>query len=166
MKARDIKKYLNTFTRPSNVTPGQWSKIKSWAYAAYAGAVKGLHWNYDIEVICPEQLEMLKDKEGRFTIPVRNLRIVANKQMEGYFKTLLNQSVTLIENGMYDEADAYLSECELFVDFAKLVSEKRSMMFRLAATENRSENTGDPNVRELRIHRPKLYELRSRARAV
>lgn len=166
MKARDLKKYLNEFTRPSSVSPAQWSKIKSWAYAAHAGAVKGLHWSYEVEVVCPEQLEMFKDGKGDFVIPVRFLKFAENSEMSGYFKTLLNQSVALMENGLYEEADAYLAECELFLPDSKVVCKKRSMMFRLAAAEKLKEKSEKLKERELKIRRPKLYELRSRARAV
>ncbi len=165
MKARDIKKYLDQFNRPSNISPERWAKMKSWAYAAHAGAVKGLHWSYRVEIICPEQLEMFKNAEGKFLIPVSCLKVVNNSAMSGFFRTLLNQAVMLMENGLFDEADDCLTECELFVPFSQVVFEKRNAMFRLAAGEKlNGEEVSEKPL--LKIGRPKLYELRSRARAV
>lgn len=166
MKARDIKKYLDQYNRPSNISPERWAKMKSWAYAAHAGAVKGLHWSYEVEIICPEQLEMFKCEEGKFLIPVRCLKVAGNSTMKGFFRTRLNQAVVLMENGLFDEADDCLTECELFNPLSDVVFEKRNAMFRLAAAEKQNDPEPKQGSRELTLHRPKLYQLRSTARAV
>ena len=163
----EINTYLNSFTRPEEITPKDWIKFKRWAYCAHESYHKQLYWQFPVLITHKVQYEMLQYR-GKPVIPAAYIRVELTPNVRKWQETNFRFITQFVMGGYFNEAQALWGEClmisrELTLAALPLIGRLMQPKAGLSAPATKQEIAVQSNTG----HRAaaKLYRLRRNHRS-
>ncbi|MGD1844341.1 MAG: tetratricopeptide repeat protein [Salibacteraceae bacterium] len=164
MELKDVKKHIDSFTRPRTYNINHWRELKGTAYQIWENHLQGRTWHGRIEIPCKEFYLMLVDEEGRLIVnDEAQIDWVQNKHTREWLKGVVGQGRELAAQHNHQRAMLYYN-LALKVDpdyveglFHQAVSFQAQNRFREALTGFRKALELQPENAQVYLHRANLY---------
>lgn len=164
MELKDVKKHIDSFSRPRTYNINHWRELKGKAYHIWESHLQGREWRGRIQVPCKEFYLMLVDEEGRLIVKDENqIDWIHNKHTREWLKGVVGQGRELAAQHNHQRAMLYYN-LAIKVDpnytdalFHQAISFQAQNKFREALTGYREALELEPENPQIFLHRASLY---------